>query len=60
MMNSGVPTANVGISSPYALGDIVVDITTNNSRKTVETIKFQMQNVNGTGSYSAETSGKFK
>ncbi len=60
MMNSGVPTANVGISSPYALGDIVVDITTNNSRKTVETIKFQMQNVNGTGSYSAETSEKIQ
>ena len=60
MMNSGVPTANVGISSPYALGDIVVDITTNNNRKTVETIKFQMQNVNGTGSYSAETSEKIQ
>ena len=60
MLNSGIPTANVGISSSYALGDIVIDVTSNNNAKTVESIKFQMQNVNGTGGYSSETAEKIQ
>jgi len=60
MLASGVPTANVGISSAYALGNVTVDITTNSNVKSVETIKFQMQNVNGAGAMSSETSEKIQ
>ena len=60
MLASGVPTANVGIASAYALGDVVVDITTSSNVKTVETIKFQMQNVNGAGAMSSEVSEKIQ
>ncbi len=60
MLASGVPTANVGISSAYALGDVVVDITTSSNVKTVETIKFQMQNVNGAGAMSSEVSERIQ
>ena len=60
MLNSGIPTANVGISSAYSLGNVVVDITTASNVKTVETIKFQMQNVNGSGAMSSETSEKIQ
>ena len=60
MLSGGVPTANVGVASAYALGDVVVDITTNSNIKSIETIKFQMQNVNGAGAFSSETSEKLQ
>ena len=59
MLNSGVPIAQTGVGSGYALGDVVVDITSS-SVATVESIKFRAVNVNGTGSYSSETSQKIQ
>jgi hypothetical protein len=47
MLSSGVPIANTGVSSSYALGNIVADITSS-SINTVETISFAMTNLNGT------------
>lgn len=59
MLNSGVPIAQTGVASPYALGDVIVDITTS-SVAAVEPIKFRATNVNGTGSYTSETSEKIQ
>lgn len=49
MLSSGVPIANTGVSSSYALGNIVADITSS-SVNTVETIGFAINNVNGISS----------
>ena len=59
MLNSGVPIAQTGVASPYALGDVIVDITTS-SVAAVEPIKFRATNVNGTGSYTSETTEKIQ
>jgi hypothetical protein len=49
MLSSGVPISNTGVSSSYALGNIVADITSS-SVNTVETISFAINNVNGISS----------
>jgi len=49
MLSSGVPIANTGVSSSYALGNIVADITSS-SVNTVETLGFAINNVNGISS----------
>lgn len=49
MLSSGIPIANTGVDSSYALGSIVADITSS-SINTVETIGFNIQNVNGVSS----------
>ena len=59
MLNSGTPTANVGVGSAYALGNIVCDITSS-SVKTVETIKFRAQNMNGYSSYTSDHATKLQ
>lgn len=59
MLNSGTPTANVGVASAYALGNVVCDITTS-SVKTVETIKFRAQNMNGYSSYTSDHATKLQ
>lgn len=50
-LTGGIPNANTGTSSAYALGDLVVDITTSSVR-TVESPRIRVKNVNGTSSYS--------
>ncbi len=50
-LTGGIPNANTGTSSAYALGDLTVDITTSNVR-TVESPQIRVKNVNGTSSYS--------
>jgi 3D (Asp-Asp-Asp) domain-containing protein len=52
MLSGGIPTVNVGTSSPYALGNLTVDITSSSVR-TVEAPQIRARNVNGIGSYSA-------
>ena len=56
-LSGGVPIADTGknSSSKYAIGDQTINITTS-SVSTVESLKFRMFNVNGTGSYQ-ELSG---
>ena len=50
-LTGGIPNANTGTSSAYALGDLTVDITTSSVR-TIESPKIRVKNVNGTSSYS--------
>ena len=49
MLSGGVPIANTGTSTPYAIGSLVVPITSSSVR-TVGTIRGIAKNVNGTGS----------
>ena len=48
MLSGGVPIANTGTSTPYAIGSLVVPITSSSVR-TVGTIRGDAKNVNGTG-----------
>jgi len=59
MLTGGVPNANVGIGSSYALGNVSIDIT-NSSTTSVETIKFRAQNMNGYGSYTSDHANKIQ
>lgn len=52
MLTGGIPNANTGVSSPYAIGDIEVPFTTSFLIRSVETLKIRASNVNGNGSYS--------
>jgi len=54
MLSSGIPIAGTGVSSNYALGSIVADITSS-SINTVERIGFNIRNVNGTSSTVSPT-----
>jgi hypothetical protein len=56
LLSGGIPIANTGLDSAYSLGDILVDITST-SVSTVETLRFDVTNVNGT-SVNRETSTK--
>ncbi len=49
MLSSGVPIANTGVGNAYPLGNIIADITSS-SVAAVETIRFDITNVNGTSS----------
>ena len=53
MLNGSTPLANVGVGSAYTLGNISIPITTSNV-KSVETIKFAAQNMNGISSYTSD------
>ena len=57
MLSGGVPLANVGIGGAYALGNISIDIT-NSSVKSVETLKFRAQNMNGYSSFTSDHATK--
>ena len=47
---NGVPIANTGVGSAYALGDLNVDLTSSSVRS-VQTVKFRAKNPAGNGSY---------
>ena len=49
-LNSGIPIANTGNSTPYTFGDLTVNINQSNVR-TVEQLKARATNVNGNGSF---------
>jgi len=51
MLSSGIPIANTGTSSAYAIGNLTVDITSSSVR-TVESPRIRARNVNGVSSYS--------
>ena len=53
MLSGGIPTANVGVGSAYALGNISIDVNNNNC---VEPIKFNIENLMGSSADTAETS----
>jgi len=53
MLNGSTPLANVGVGSAYTLGNVSIPITTSNV-KSVETIKFAAQNMNGISSYTSD------
>ena len=52
MLSGGIPVVNVGTSSPYAIGNLTVDITSSSVR-TIESPQIRARNVNGISSYSA-------
>jgi hypothetical protein len=51
-LTGSIPNANTGNGTPYAIGNIVVNITGNNVR-TVDGLQHRAVNVNGTGNYSS-------
>ena len=51
MLSGGIPTANVGVSSAYAIGDLTVPITTSSVR-TIEALSIRARNTNGVGTAS--------
>ena len=53
-LTGGIPNANTGNGTPYAIGDLTVSLTSSSVR-TVETITSRAYNVNGSGSYSSQT-----
>ena len=59
MLTGGIPNVNVGVSSPYAIGDQTISLTSS-SVIGIETIKFRAYNVNGTGGYAELTSPKIQ
>jgi hypothetical protein len=59
MLTGGIPNVNVGVGSPYAIGNQTISLTSS-SVISVETIKFRAYNVNGTGNYSELTGPKIQ
>ena len=53
MLDGAIPLANVGVASPYAIGNITIPIT-NSNVKSVETLKFRARNMNGYSSYTSD------
>ena len=53
-LTGGIPNANTGNGTPYAIGDLTISLTSSSVR-TVETITSRAYNVNGSGSYSSQT-----
>ena len=53
-LTAGIPNANTGFGSSYALADQTINITTS-SVKAVETLKFKANNVNGSSNYAELT-----
>lgn len=51
MLTGGIPNANTGVSSAYAIGNLTVDVTSSSVR-TIETPQIRARNVNGVSSYS--------
>jgi len=51
MLSGGIPKADTGTSSAYAIGNLTVDITSSSVR-TVESPRIRARNVNGVSSYS--------
>lgn len=54
MLTGGIPNTDVGVSSPYTLGNLTVPVTSS-SMFSVQTIKARSANCNGDGSYSEDT-----
>ena len=59
MLDGIYPLANVGIASPYALGNVVVPITTS-TVNSVESIKFRVHTLVGDSAYTSDTSEKLR
>jgi hypothetical protein len=53
MLNGGVPSVNVGTSSPYSIGNLTVPITSSSVR-TIDRVKVRARNVNGISEYSSD------
>ena len=57
MLSGGIPKANTGTSSSYAIGSVTVPIKTNSTR-VISRVKVRSRNVNGTGSWSSDIDTK--
>ncbi len=54
MLTTGVPNADTGVSSAYAIGDLSVPITSSSVR-TIDRVKIRARNANGVSSYTENT-----
>ena len=59
MLDGIYPLANVGVASPYAIGNVVVPITTS-TVNSVESIKFRVHTIVGDSAYTADTAEKLR
>jgi len=59
MLDGIYPLANVGVASPYALGNVVVPITTS-TVNSVESIRFRVHTIVGDSAYTSDTSEKLR
>jgi len=50
MLTGGIPNANTGIGTPYAFGDLTINVNANNARVT-EQLRYRVRNINGYSSY---------
>lgn len=49
-LTGGIPNANTGNGTPYAFGDLTVNVNAANAR-TIEQLRYRVRNVNGSSSY---------
>jgi len=59
MLSSGVPIAQTGVASAYALGDIDITLTSSGA-KSIETIKGRIQNLMGYSNYASDLGTKIQ
>ena len=53
MLSGGIPSANTGVGSPYAISSLTLPITTS-SRSSIQSIKMRAKNSNGSGSFDID------
>ena len=53
MLSGGIPSANTGVGSPYAISSLTLPITTS-SRSSIQSIKMRAKNSNGSGSFDTD------
>ena len=53
MLSGGIPSANTGVGSPYAISSLTLLITTS-SRSSIQSIKMRAKNSNGSGSFDID------
>ena len=54
-LSGGIPIANTGVGTPYAIGTQTINVTSSNVQS-LETIKLRATNMNGNGSYAEVSS----
>ena len=54
MLTNSIPNLNVGVGTPYQIGDLVVPVSTAGRPAAVSRIKVRARNVNGVGSYTTD------
>jgi hypothetical protein len=53
MLSGGIPVAQTGVATPYAISSLTLPITTS-SRRSIQSIKMRAKNSNGSGSFDID------